>query len=184
MTRYLAEVSRNFLFLTALLIVLLSETAQAGIIQYELKFFADSGPMGTGGFTFENCADLSACPNFVFEASFGSEPSLVFDIVHLGGTAESLLGFFQGDPTSSSFPATNFASLDGLNLLSFESDGPGDSSGVYCLRLSAGASGLCSEDSGVFAAGRWSAEQVPEPSTLGLLGAGLLGLFMRRMRVA
>ena len=62
----------------------------------------------------------------------------------------SVLGLFEGDPSSTSFPGSNFDSLDKLNLLSFESNGAGETCGVYCLRPQVDASGLCADDPSFF----------------------------------
>ena len=71
------------------------------------------------------------------------------------------------------FGTTFLVLLVGINILTFESDGANKNSGSYCLRSAGGA---CEQDPSVFRSSAWSAEQVPEPGTLDLLGAGLFGL--------
>jgi hypothetical protein len=133
----------------SVLLFSVSFPAQASINHFKFDFVAASGPSGTGTFSFDDCIG-PACPALDFEVSFGNDPGLIFDIVLLGGAAVSVLGLFEGDPSSTSFPGSNFDSLDKLNLLSFESNGAGETSGVYCLRPQVDASGLCADDPSFF----------------------------------
>ena len=147
-------------------------------ILYDIEFDPLSGPDGTGSFSFDDCADVVVCPEFLFESSFGS--GLDFSTIQLGGNAIFLNDFFLGLLTE--LPqGTNFDSDDEFRfLLSFET------TGVYCIRDFVGASGLCEEDPGVFAIGTWSVSRsVPEPSNLALFGIGLFALgYMRQKQAA
>jgi len=182
---------RTTKLLVAGFLIASSFAAHADIIKYKLKFDEELGPKGKGEFTFEACPPdiiLNTCPNLAFETAFDKDdPDLIFDQLLLGGGAEALLGFFLGDPDNNFFPRVNLASLAATtypisNLLSFESDGEGMSTGIYCIRPHNVASGLCAGDPSVIGFGTWSAKQVPEPSTVGLLGIGLFGMGLARRR--
>jgi hypothetical protein len=180
------EMGRLRAILWASLLLLVSGQANAAIIHYNIDFVTASGPSGTGTFSFDDCTNVVVCPAFDFQVSFGSDPGVIFEIAGAGGFAVSLLGFFEGDPNSSSFPGTNFDSLDQLNLLSFESNGVGETSGVYCLRLSVGASGLCDVAPNVFGRGTWSVSPIPVPAAIWLFGTALIGMvgFNERRKAA
>jgi hypothetical protein len=178
--------------LTVVIVALGSvSVAQADPIVIKLQYDKELGPKGKGEFTFEDCpSDVIAntCPKLVFQTTFSKDdPDLIFDQELLGGGAEALLGFFPGDPNSNFFPAVNLASLAAANrpisnILSFESAGEGMSRGIYCIRPSDIASGLCVVDPSVTGIGTWSVKQIPEPGTLALFGIGLAGMRLARRR--
>ncbi|MEQ8860794.1 MAG: PEP-CTERM sorting domain-containing protein [Pseudomonadales bacterium] len=178
---------RNLSSAAALMVLLFSGSVQAGVISYQLHYFNLIGPSGSGGFEYEECL-TNQCPSFEFRTAFSStDPDLIFDQTLGGGGGEALLGFFEGDPSSTFFPAINLASLAASsnpisNLLSFESAGVGRSFGLYCIRPSNVASGGCLQDPGVSGLGVWLAKQVPEPGGLSLLAMGLVALALVRRR--
>ena len=146
--------SKHSIGVAASLLLLISSWSKADPVNYTIIFSETTGPAGNGSFIFDDCSDVVICPSLSFSATFG--PGLVFETTQLGGNALFLEAFFTG--TLQPLPqGTNFDSADGLSLLSFVT------TGEYCIRNAAGASGTCAQDPGVFATGTWSVTRTSTP---------------------
>lgn len=155
------------------LLLLVSVQVGALPLEYKIEFTVGSASSGVGYFTYDDDGDLGE--ELIFFAVFdvGNE----YESIAQGGGAGFLNALFLNELVVQP-QGTNFDDAEGfVSLLSIES------TGVYCLREFVGASGLCSEDPGVFELGEWSVlAVVPEPSTIGLFGLGLLGLVLHRRK--
>ena len=176
-------------FVLATLLAVVTESASATLVTwtFDNAVFDDGGTI-TGSFGYD--ADVNDYSNFSMATTAGS----IF-----GGTTYNADTVIDGSASVLFFPDSLAADLTGASALSlFFTGGLSNLGGTVNLLVVAGVNagsreGLCqTSDCGSVAGFRGLVSgsvigtlvAIPEPGTLGLLGAGLIGLLLRRRRVA